>query len=376
LFNLRWVVLVGLAGVGLHEIWKYGGRTPVPLPIVCLAFFTMVAFASVTYSLIPRLSMYRAISFSLALLGLVYGIGLLFSTRPNEWLRLLAYLNVGLLVLTVLRLPFADSFDTGLLEGPFSNPNSLGSALALTFPALLWLREHRPRGAVRPTIWLVLTGAVAANVIAILATRSRASISVLACVLLLYAVLRRSRLAGMFALVALVVVLAAPSLASQFARDAALKGRDSQVLAFAQRQGQLEATIIAAEARPLYGFGFGTSMGETQWSGSLSSTNSGREKANAYIAAVEEVGLLGAVPLVLAVAVSIAGGWGQAWRARMTHNGAPAALFTITATAALHTNFEAWLTSVGAFEAFIFWSTIGVMLMSTAVKRQHSDTSI
>jgi O-antigen ligase len=299
----------------------------------------------------------------MGLLGLVYGIGLWFRRDPSVWLRALAVTNLGILALTIFRAPSSSGWDFGLLRGPFLNPNSLGSALALTLPALLWLREEKPRQVARPIVWLILSGAVAGNVVTVVLTRSRASISVVALVLVLYAVLRASRLAAFVSFLAVVVALASPGAARSIAVDAVYKGRESGQ-AFALRQEEFKTTLEAALSSPIYGYGFGTSKGVTTWSGGLTATTAGREKTNAYLGTMEEVGLIGALPLTLGVLGALWMGLIPAWRSRRTSDGAPAALFIIVATAALHTNFEAWLTSMGSFEAFFFWSTLGVMLMS------------
>jgi O-antigen ligase len=102
----------------------------------------------------------------------------------------------------------------------------------------------------------------------------------------------------------------------------------------------------------------------TEWDGSLSVAAIGREKANAYIAAVEEVGLVGTVPLVLGLIGALLIGFRSARRAKSRGDGTPAALVALISAGALHTNFEAWLTSIGSYEGFIFWATMGVLLMN------------
>jgi O-antigen ligase len=89
----------------------------------------------------------------------------------------------------------------------------------------------------------------------------------------------------------------------------------------------------------------------------------GREKANAYIGAVEEVGLVGAACLWFSVAAALIAGYRKS---RRTGDPAIVALLMVVAAGALHINFEAWLTSIGSFEAFIFWASMGVMLYASA----------
>src|SRR3954454_7776888 len=53
--NLRWLLLGVLAVQGLLEVWKWGGATPMSPSIIGFAMFSLATFASVTYSIIPRL---------------------------------------------------------------------------------------------------------------------------------------------------------------------------------------------------------------------------------------------------------------------------------------------------------------------------------
>src|SRR5439155_19142080 len=103
--------------------------------------------------------------------------------------------------------------------------------------------------------------------------------------------------------------------------------------------------LQAARSNLIGGYGFGTSKGMPEWDGSLSAAAVGREKANAYLGAVEEVGLIGAVPLTIGILLALVMGFKAARRRRLTSEGAPAALIAIIAAGVLHANFEAWLTS-------------------------------
>jgi O-antigen ligase len=361
--NLRWALLVVLAVQGLLEIWKRGGETPLSPPIVGFLLFSLATFASVTYSIIPLLSLYKAIAFLLALVGLVFGVGLRHRGASQSWLRLLATGNLAILVVSILFLPLSSAYDSGFLQGPFANPNSLGSSLALTFPALLWLREQYVRDAPLLFRSKLFTIAVFADVVLIFMSRSRSSLVAAALVLVLYAFLRASRFAWIIVYGMFVLLLAAPSDASQVGRDAAFKGRDFQG-AFTTRIGQVDTTLNAARSNPISGYGFGTSVGETEWDGSLSAIAVGREKSNAYLGIVEEVGLVGAVPLVFGVLAALWIGFRSSRRLRRRGDGTTTALFAILAAGALNTSFEAWLTSIGSYEGFIFWATMGVFLMN------------
>ncbi len=362
--NLRWVILVVLAVQGGLEIWKWAGDTPLPWPIIGFTLFSLATFASATYSIIPLLSLYKAISYLLALVGLVFGIGLGHKGRPDSWLRLLATLNLVVVGASLLSFGSPGSYNSGLFQGPFFNPNELGAALALTLPALLWLRDEHLHKA-SPLLFgsKVLTMAVLLNILLVYLSRSRASLVVVALVLFLHAVFRASKLAWLIAYGMLVLLLVAPVAASQVSDQAVYKGRDPRS-AFTTRSEEFGATLRAAESNPIGGYGFGTSADHMVWDGSLSAVAVGREKANAYLGIIEEVGLVGAVPLFLGIGGALVMAFRLARRARWIGNGVPATLLAILAAGVLHANFEAWLTAVGGFPTFIFWSTLGVFLMN------------
>jgi O-antigen ligase len=361
--NLRWVLLVALAVQGLLEVWRWGGATPMSPPIVGFALFSLATFASVTYSLIPQLSLYRAISFLLALIALVLGIGLRHRGAPQSWLRLLATANLAIVAISILALPLPIAYNGGVFQGPFPNPNSLGSSLVLTIPALLWLREQYLRDAPLLFRSKLLTAAVYADIVLIFLSRARASVIAVTVVLVLYAFLRASRFARIIVYGMFVLLLAAPSTASQVGRDVAFKGRDFQG-SFTVRIDEFHTTLRAAESNPIAGYGFGTAAGETFWDGSLSAVSVGREKANAYLGVIEEVGLIGGGPLILGVVSALWMGFRSARRLRWRGDGTTAALFAVLAAGVVNMNFEAWLTSIGSFEGFIFWATMGVFLMN------------
>ncbi len=369
--NLRWVCLAALAIQGLLEIWKWGGDTPIPLPIAGFLLFSLATFASVTYSLIPLLSLYKAVSFLLALVALVLGIGLRHRGRPDSWIRLLATFNAVVLGLSVLLLVAPGSYDSALYRGPFENSNSLGSSLALTLPALLWLREKHRREAPLLLRSKLLTAAVVVELLLVFLTRSRASLLAVAVVLVLHAFLRGSRFAWLVVYAMVVLLLISPAAAEQVGRNAAYKGRDQQA-AFTVRVEQFDATLQAAASSPIAGYGYGMSKGRTEWDGSLAVFSVGREKSNSFLAAIEEVGLVGGIPLFIALAAACWAAFGAARRERRTGDGTTAALLGIMAAGLVNANFEAWLTAVGSFEGFIFWSTMGVLLMNAQRSESRS----
>ena len=364
--NLRWALLVVLAAQGVVEIWRWGGATPLSPPIIGFVLFSAATFASVTYSLIPLLSLYKGVAFLLGLVALVFGLGLRHREAPQSWLRLLATANLIIVATSILLLPLAIGYDSGFFRGIFVNPNSLGSSLALTFPALLWFREQLLRDAPLLFRSKLITLVVVADVLLIFMSRSRSSLIATAVVLVLYASLRASRLAWTVVYGVVILLLASPSAASQVGRDAAFKGRSVEA-AFETRIGQFDATLNAAKSSPITGYGFGISVGDSEWDGSLSSELVGREKANAYLALVEEVGLVGAVPMIAGLMAALWIGFRESRRLKWRGDATTAALFITLAAGIANMNFEAWLTSIGSFEGFIFWATMGVFLMSTQV---------
>jgi O-antigen ligase len=106
------------------------------------------------------------------------------------------------------------------------------------------------------------------------------------------------------------------------------------------------------EQSPWFGYGFGTSVGEAQRSTDWQLQNlSGREKGNAYMALLEEVGAVGTAVLLLPVFMFLAS-WRKLVRVSRRSSKRTAAIAAAAWAGAfaglLHNNAEATLWSPGA----------------------------
>ena len=376
-FGLRPEILVGRWVLYLLLAFTMGARlirrrTEVPLPpaAAALLLFVVLTFLSTLYSTVPLLTAFKAGSFFLLVAGVTFafvGAGL---DGARLWIRILACANLAIIGFTMFSVVVAPgpSIVEGSLRGPFGNTNALGSALALTVPAILASRRYWRR----PLMVGVVSVALIVNFAFIYWTRSRASLGTLILVLLVWALHRWGlRIVAVACLVAPVVLILAPSLVTYDRQGIFAKGPPASSL-FQSRRTPFEASLAGASTSPVTGNGFGVAVGASQPSFTL--TDIGREKGNALLGTVEEVGVVGAallfVPLltvtVRALSLSRRRRLGPQTRAML------AGLAAIGVAGLFHSSFEDWLTAAGSYEAFIFWPSMGAALGALLVVRRAS----
>jgi hypothetical protein len=118
---------------------------------------------------------------------------------------------------------------------------------------------------------------------------------------------------------------------------------------------------------PLIGVGFGVSKGYSEdWQFAFETGVALREKANSFLALVEEVGLIGAGLLLLPLAWVLVNATRRLMDFRRRHQMGEEFWITLTLSACLvggmaNASVEAWLTSVGFFSAILFWLVFGVL---------------
>jgi O-antigen ligase len=249
-------------------------------------------------------------------------------------------------------------------RGIYLNSNDLAAFLALTLPALLWSRERKEWLGSLPFQGAIATLALIANLVILYLSRSRTGIAAALLVLLIYSVFRSKRLAVVGLFGAIVVALAAPSLLRQGQQNVLYKGLPP-VQSLADRRALVTASLVAAESRVLEGHGFGVSVGASQtWSGALTTRDTSREKSSSVLGAIEEVGLIGTVPLLLSILAAIVIAYKRVRaEASSAARAAAIALFSIVAAGLLHSQSESWLTSAGSTSALIFWTTLGIIIL-------------
>jgi O-antigen ligase len=135
-----------------------------------------------------------------------------------------------------------------------------------------------------------------------------------------------------------------------------------------QSRGKLlEESWAAAMESPIIGVGFGVSKGYSEdWEFGFESGGMGREKMNSFLAAIEEVGIIGAAFLVFPIAWVFVASARRLLLLRKFHPPAQEFWTVLTLSACLiggltNSLSEAWLTAAGFFSAIMFWLIFGVL---------------
>jgi O-antigen ligase len=143
-------------------------------------------------------------------------------------------------------------------------------------------------------------------------------------------------------------------------KDAVLyKGSKEGMLA--SRRSPWEKSIASIKEHPLFGTGYGTSpTGEDPGShfGRFASTaETVGEHGSSYMTMAQWVGLLGGLPFVALLAVTVANVWRVcAWMRRTAdprHYSIPLAMVVLAGL--IHASFEDWLFAVGYYLCVYFW---------------------
>jgi O-antigen ligase len=120
-------------------------------------------------------------------------------------------------------------------------------------------------------------------------------------------------------------------------------------------------SIASIKEHPFFGTGYGTSpTGENPGLGAgkfSSSAEEEREHGSSYITIAEWVGLVGLLPFLALVALTISNVWRVcAWMKRTAdprHYSIPLAMVVLSGLA--HAGFEDWLFAVGSYLSLWFW---------------------
>ena len=246
----------------------------------------------------------------------------------------------------------------------FGNPNSLGAVMGvLMAPLLLWgiLISDRTITRRRRTAAFIL------SLLLLFFSFARAGIvaGIVSCVLLCLA-LRRYRLlikgVSVAVLAAGLIYTVAPhqsapsdSMTSMFL----YKGQQGSGV-LGSRQSPWQQTVSIIREHPWFGSGFGTSptSDEPVQTGTYASISKiAREHGNSYLAILEWVGLLGALPffaLVLLIAVRIFHVLAWMWKTGDPfHAAVPIAMVLVAGLT--HAVFEDWLFATGYYVCVFFW---------------------
>lgn len=322
-------------------------------------FCVLAAVSSSLVSSYPDQALLKALSLLLLFLYAACGIRLAVAGREARFFPGLL-LGCELLVYLTAISYFIVHFEF------FGNPNSLGAVMGvLVVPVMLWgvFVAEQPLTQKRRMLALFL------SLLLLLSSYARAGIlaAAVSCILLCVA-LRHYRtlllVVGSGLLMALAVATMAPvvsqnsqSLAASFV----YKGhQEAGVLG--SRKSVWQRTITSVRQHQWFGTGFGTSAtgaDATEQSASVVSLpQATREHGSSYLAILEWVGVLGALPffaLVFMVGANVVRS--LMWIRHSGQSLSPIApIAAVVAAGVVHAAFEDWLFAVGYYLCVFFWA--------------------
>ena len=366
----RWVVLFAGALVGFI-VWTKAPRRPFGSFHLIAFFCVCAAFVSATVSPLVRTASLKALSLLLLFLYCACGGRMAVLRREDRFFH-------GLLLGCEITTYFTVFCYFGLGAAIWGNPNSIGAAMSVgVFPILFWgwLISDAPVVKFRRLVSLLLCSYL------ILFSGARAGmVAAVATTLALCLCLRRYKLLVKVTALALLLVAVAgvfvPETLNQ--RLSGLmdmvfyKGHKKEGL-LGSRRTPWEESIASIKAHPLFGTGYGTSpTGEDYgvYVGALvSSEQSSREHGSSYMTIAEWVGLLGVLPFVALLAVTVSHIWRVgAWMHRTLdprHYSIPLGMVALAGL--VHASFEDWLFAAGYYVCVYFW--IFAFLLADLVPR-------
>jgi O-antigen ligase len=354
----RWVVLFAGATVGFI-IWVKTPRRPSGTLHLVAFFCICAAFVSATVSSYIQMASLKASSLTLLFIYCATGARLAVLGREERFFR-------GLLWACEITVFGTAICYLGLGNSIWGNPNSLGEVMSVgMFPVLLWgwiisdglALNFRRLCVLLLCAYLVVTSMARAGMISI------TLVTLIFCVCLHQYKLLLKVVATVLFLVAITGMFAPDSLNKRIGdlTDAVLyKGHKDEGL-LGSRRTPWQRSIETIKAHPLFGTGYGTSpTGEDPglvFGTVNSSAETAREHGNSYVTILEWVGLLGVLPFVALLGITMSNIWKVcAWMNRTRdprHYSIPLAMVALTGL--VHANFEDWLFAVGSYASVYFW---------------------
>ena len=365
--GMRWVVVMVLAAALFLTRNLFRGLDGSPRLIA----FAMLSYAvlSTLWSPVPDLTIFKSLAY--------VAVAISYSAVGAVWVRHANRANVMHVFWPLAMLALAASLGgvvapdaalrmnetVTLFRGLTFNSNFLGMLVLGALPLPLW---HLLQPDLTPRQRWFHYALLAVLLQILLTTVSRASL-LSAAILLVFFFYARG--AGRFTLVlmtavisVLVVSLLMPDLMADLIAQYVYKGADPGLSALASREATWSASLEGALKGGMFGLGYGASFGDNDFILGLGATTYGREKANVFLAIVEEIGLFG-IALFIAMLVTLL------MRAvsdiRTTRNPSARAMllllvgFIVAMT--VHAQFEAWMFSPGGALTPAFWAAIGML---------------
>lgn len=356
----RWVVLFVGAFAGFI-VWMKSPRSHFKA-IHLIAFFCVgAAFVSASVSPFVQMASFKAFSLLLLLVYCSTGArlgalgredrffnGLVLGTEIVVYITLVSYWVIGRPI--------------------WGNPNSLGAAMSIgVFPVLFWG-------------WLVSDGR---------GVKTRRLIALVLCTYLIVVSMARAGMAAMFLvtlvvcfclrqykilvkvaafallLVAVTGMIAPEVLESRFTdvKESILYKGHKEEGFLGSRKTPWQISISSIKEHPWFGTGYGTSpTGEDPGLGFgrfSSSAETAREHGSSYMTIAEWVGLLGVLPFLALIWLTVSNVWRVCVWMRQTgnpyHYSIPLAMVLLAGL--VHANFEDWLFAVGSYPCVYFWTS-------------------
>jgi len=354
----RWVVLSVGAIVG-YMMWLKTPRGGFRLIHLFALFCVSAALVSATVSPFVQMASLKALSLLLLFLYCAAGARLAILGREERFFR-------GLLGATEITVYAATICYLGLGESIFGNPNSLGAAMSVgLFPILLWgwVTADGPALRFRRLIALLLCTYL------VKLSMARAAMAAVVMVTLIFCLgLRQYKLLAkvtgfVLVLVAFTGLLAPAHLSRSLAdlKDAMLYKGHKEKGVLGSRLSPWDKSVATIKQHPWFGTGYGTSpTGEDpglDFGTFASSAETAREHGSSYMTIAEWVGVLGVMPFVALLALTVANvGRVCAWMNRTgdpRHYSIPLAMVIVAGL--VHASFEDWLFAVGYCLCGYFW---------------------
>jgi len=354
----RWAVLCVGSVVGF-VVWTRAPRRPFGLLHLIALFCIFTAFVSATVSSFVQMASLKALSLFLLFLYCAAGARLAVLGREDRFFRGVVWgSEIAVYVSAICYL--------GLDQHIWGNPNSLGAAMSIgVFPILLWgwLTSDGPGVKVRRLAALLLCAYLVRFSMARAGMVSVVLVTVIFCACLH----RYKLLVQMGALVLFLVavggMLAPEALNQQLGdlKDTVLYKGHKEEGVMGSRRTPWEKSIASIKEHPLFGTGYGTSptgVNPGLSFGRVSSTaETEREHGSSYITIAEWVGLLGALPFVALLAMTVANVWKVC--ALMNQTADPSnysiPLAMVVLAGLCHASFEDWLFAAGSYVCVYFW---------------------
>jgi O-antigen ligase len=356
----RWIVL-GFGAFGGYMIWMRHRREQPLTAFHLMAFFCVIsALVSAMVSDYPTIALLKVLSLMMLFLYCSCGARYAIQGREEQFIR-------GLILSCEIAVYGSAIAYLILGREVYGNRNALGAMIGVaTFPILAWatLAADDSRRRRRLTACLLLSGFL------LYFSLSRASIAgaiVAGVVLCLVTARRRALYRGAFFVILFLTIvgfvnpagfeefLSSQTAAIVYKHDIAVER------VFASREGPWNDTVASIKRHPWFGSGFGTSdLGDPQdiaVSHTYSLEGSNREHGNSYLAMAEYMGLLGIVPFLGLLFLTVRNVWKIcAWMrytGTLRHYAVPFAMLIIAGL--VHAFFEDWLFAVGNYLCLYFW---------------------